>query len=223
MVEGNSRTIISNQPDVHEDLAKVVNKHLNSEFKKPFAEFSLQLFTELEQKVNAFIANGGKGVILDSCCGVGESSYHHAKANPEHLVIGIDKSEHRLDKHDHHWGELANLVLARGDLNDLWRLIADADWPVNEHYILYPNPWPKAKHLQRRWHGAPVFSSVPRIGKKLIVRSNWSIYIKEFHQALKIAGIESNVAEYSDEQAITPFERKYWASGQKSHQLIAKL
>ena len=223
MVEGNSRTIVSNQPGVHEDLAKVVNKHLNSEFKKPFAEFSLQLFAELEQKVNAFIANGGKGVILDSCCGVGESSYHHAKANPEHLVIGIDKSEHRLDKHDHHWGELANLVLARGDLNDLWRLIADADWPVNEHYILYPNPWPKAKHLQRRWHGAPVFSSVPRIGKKLIVRSNWSIYIKEFHQALKIAGIESNVAEYSDEQAITPFERKYWASGQKSHQLIAKL
>ena len=223
MVEGNSRTISSNQAGIHEDLDKVVRKHLSHEFKKPYAEFSLSLFTELADKVTDFMAQGGQGVILDSCCGIGESSFHHAKANPKHLVIGIDKSEHRLDKYEFHHGQLDNLVLARGDLNDLWRLIAQSDWPVTEHYILYPNPWPKSKHLQRRWHGAPVFSAVPKIGQTLIVRSNWDIYIKEFQQALNIAGIQAQVSEYQSDDAITPFERKYWASGQNSHQLVAVL
>lgn len=216
MLEGNSRSIVSNQTGVHDDLEKVVNKHLTSEFKKPYAEFSLQLFAELEQQVNDFMSQGGKGVILDSCCGIGESSYHHAKANPEYLVIGVDKSEHRLDKHEFHHDKLTNLILARGDLNDLWRLIAKADWPITEHFILYPNPWPKSKHLQRRWHGAPVFSALPAIGNKLIVRSNWPIYIDEFQQALKIAGVDSEKVEYRGTEAITPFERKYWASGQQS-------
>lgn len=223
MIEGNSRSITSNQTGAHEDLEKVVRKHLNSEFKKPYAPFSLELFAELEQQVKAFMANGGAGVILDSCCGIGESSYHHAKHNPNHLVIGIDKSEHRLDKHQFHHGDLANLILARGDLNDLWRLIAQAQWPITEHYILYPNPWPKSKHLQRRWHGAPVFSSIPAIGDKLIVRSNWVIYIEEFQQALNIAGIKAEAGPYANSEAMTPFERKYWASGQSSHQLVAEL
>jgi len=223
MIEGNSRSITSNQSGVHDDLYKVVTKHLSSEFKKPFAEFSKSLFAELEQKVSAFMQQGGKGVILDSCCGVGESSFHHAESNPELLVIGIDKSEHRLDKYQHHYDQLNNLILVRGDLNDLWRLIADSSWPIVQHFILYPNPWPKSKHLQRRWHGAPVFSSIPKIGGKLVVRSNWPIYVEEFQQALSIAGIQSKVSEYVSDEAITPFERKYWASGQQSHQLVAEL
>lgn len=223
MVEGNSRSITSNQTGVHEDLAKVVTKHLEHEFKKPYAEFSKQLFAELEQKVAAFMAQGGEGVILDSCCGVGESTFYHAKHNPTKLVIGIDKSAHRLDKYDHHYQQLQNVIVVRGDLNDLWRLIANSDWPITEHYILYPNPWPKAKHLQRRWHGAAVFSSVPKIGRKLIVRSNWQTYIAEFQQALKIAGVEAQIAQYQSDEAMTPFERKYWASGQNSYQLVAKL
>jgi hypothetical protein len=55
------------------------------------------------------------------------------------------------------------------------------------------------------------------------VRSNWDIYVSEFAEALKCAGITADVHEYQNKEAMTPFERKYWASGQKSHQLIAKL
>lgn len=223
MTDGNSRSITSNQDGLHDDLNKVVNKHLTSEFKKPFAPFSKTLFAELDEKVTDFMQQGGKGVILDSCCGVGESSFYHAKHNPEYLVIGIDKSEHRLDKYTHHYDDLNNVVLARGDLNDLWRLIADANWPITEHFILYPNPWPKSKHLQRRWHGAPVFSYVPNIGDKLTVRSNWQIYVQEFAQALQLAGVKAEVEQYQSTEAMTPFERKYWASGQSSFQLTARL
>ena len=221
---GNSRAITSNQTGIHDDLEKVVGRHINSEFKKPIAAFSQTAFDELNKQVQAFLASSPHGkVILDSCCGVGESSYHHAKANPNALVIGIDKSEHRIDKHEHHkHSQVENCLLVRGDLNDLWRMIADANWPISTHYLLYPNPWPKSKHLQRRWHGAPVFKYLPKIGERLVVRSNWPVYIQEFEVALKLLGVDAKVAEYRADEAMTPFERKYWASGQSSWQLVAK-
>ena len=225
MSDGNSRAVTSNQNGVHDDLEKVVKKHLITEFKKPFAEYSLQTFNKLTLFVQDYLSqHPSHQVILDSCCGVGESTYHLALENPDCLVIGIDKSEHRIDKHSHHQQqELKNLINIRGDLNDLWRLIADAQWPIKTHYILYPNPWPKSKHLQRRWHGAPVFSSIPKLSKTIVVRSNWHIYIEEFALALKYVGIHAEVQQYCSENAMTPFERKYWASGQLSFQLEAEL
>ena len=47
-----------------------------------------------------------------------------------------------------------NLYMIRAELADFWYLICHhSDWCIKEHYILYPNPYPKNKHLQRRWHG----------------------------------------------------------------------
>lgn len=222
---GNSRTITTNQDGLNKDLELVVSKHLQSEFKKPIAAHSKAAFAEIEQAVVAFLTSYPNGkIILDSCCGVGESSLVLATQNPNYLVIGIDKSEHRLDKNETFSSEPpANLVLVRGDLNDLWRMIAEQNWPIKHHYILYPNPWPKAKHLQRRWHGAPVFKYVLSLSEAITVRSNWSVYVEEFSRALELAGVESDVNQYTAEQAMTPFERKYWASGQQSYQLVANL
>lgn len=219
---GNSRSITSNQTGIHDDLEKVVVKHLATPFRKPFAPFSLDTFAELQKRVDDFLQDGAERfIILDSCCGVGESTVHLAAKYPGALVIGIDKSEHRVEKIEHHMKhEVNNFVILRGDLNDLWRLIADTQWPIKHHYLLYPNPWPKSKHLQRRWHGAPVFSSIPKLGEQLIVRSNWPIYIDEFAEALKIANCHPEVMDYESNEAMTPFERKYWSSGQKSVQLI---
>lgn len=224
MSDGNSRSITSNQLGNHEDLDKVVSKHLQSDFKKPFAPFSLASFEQIKSTVEAFLAANPQGkIILDSCCGVGESTYHLALANPDKLVIGIDKSEHRIEKYQHHHQQkITNFLLVRGDLNDLWRLIAEAQWPIAHHYILYPNPWPKSKHLQRRWHGAPVFKYIAQISQKLTVRSNWPVYITEFAQALTHFNVDAVVSEYQSDDAMTPFERKYWASGQSSTELNAE-
>ena len=220
-----SRSVSSNQQGIHKDLQSVVSKHLNTEFKKPYAGFSEQTFEQLNYAVNQYIEhNVSATVILDSCCGVAESSYQLALANPQSLVIGIDKSENRLDKQDgYQQQKLKNLLVVRGDLNDLWRMIAASDWPISDHYLLYPNPWPKSKHLGRRWHGAPVFKYMLKLGTRLTVRSNWPIYVDEFQQALRIAGVETKVYQYHSEEAMTPFERKYWLSGQKSYQLVAEL
>ncbi|QUI69766.1 methyltransferase domain-containing protein [Pseudoalteromonas sp. M8] len=221
MTEANSRSITTNQQGLHEKLDEIVTKHLTAEFKKPIAAHTQSAFDEVNARVQAY--NGP--IILDSCCGVGESTANLAKRHPDALVIGIDKSAHRLDKHDVEYKqtEQGQYILVQADLNDFWRLALEADWQPTHHYLLYPNPWPKAKHIQRRWHGSAVFPFIVKLGGKLELRSNWDIYVKEFARALALSGVDVAVEAYESDEAITPFERKYWASGQSSTRLVVTL
>ncbi|TGV21507.1 SAM-dependent methyltransferase [Pseudoalteromonas sp. MEBiC 03607] len=221
MTDANSRSIVSNQPGLHEKLDEIVLKHLSADFKKPIAQHTQAAFDEVNAKVQAF--NGP--IILDSCCGVGESTANLAKRHPDALVIGIDKSSHRLEKHEIEYKQTdaGQYILVQADLNDFWRLAVAANWKPTHHYLLYPNPWPKAKHLQRRWHGAAIFPFIIKLGGRLELRSNWDIYVKEFARSLELAGHPCDVQLYESDIAITPFERKYWASGQQSHRLVINL
>lgn len=221
---GNSKEIISNQTGLNDQLEAVVEKHLKHAFKKPYQEHTLAAFNEVNEQVQRYLSEVGGRLILDSCCGVGQSTRLLAEQNPDALVIGVDKSASRIDREFQGEVNHDNFILVRADLNDFFRLVVEHDWPVQKHYILYPNPWPKAKHLQRRWHGAPVFSSILAIGKELELRSNWRIYLEEFQVALKLAGKSSALNVVAEnEQPLTPFEAKYQASGQQCWQLTARL
>ena len=112
--------------------------------------------------------------------------------------------------------------LVRADLNDFYRLVQAASWPVSKHFILYPNPWPKSKHLQRRWHGSAVFPQMTGIGKQLILRSNWHLYLAEFQQAAKLVNLQGEITTVplvDSALALTPFEAKFQSSGQECWQL----
>ncbi|WP_435274462.1 tRNA (guanine(46)-N(7))-methyltransferase TrmB [Psychrobium sp. nBUS_13] len=216
----NSHEIITNQDGLNENLNDIVNKHLAHKFRKPYQQHSIDGFKSVEQE----IARAGKPIIFDSCCGVGDSTINIARQHPEHFVIGMDKSGHRLNKNEaYEQHGVDNFMLLRTDLNDFWRLALEAEFKIDKHFILYPNPWPKAKHIQRRWHGSAVFPTIVALGGALEMRSNWRLYLDEFSHALSIAGKSSNVKEFVPEPTITPFERKYQASGQALFQLKAQL
>ncbi|WP_406666236.1 tRNA (guanine(46)-N(7))-methyltransferase TrmB [Gallaecimonas sp. GXIMD1310] len=213
-----SRVVSSNQQGVHERLDEVVKRHLNSDFQKPYAEHSLAAYQQLQ----VWLAGRTEPLVLDSCCGVGQSTAVLARRHPEALVVGVDKSAHRLGKHQHYADEQANYLVLRADLHDLWRLLAADGIRLAYHYLLYPNPWPKAAHLGRRWHGGPSFKALLALGGQLQVRSNWSVYIEECARALQLAGFTSQTQPVSGD-SITPFERKYRAAGQRCWQLDASL
>ena len=209
----NSRSITTNQTGLNEKLDEVVLRHLNAEFKKPISEHTQIAFDEINAKVKAF----GGDIILDSCCGVGESTANIAKLHPDALIIGIDKSAHRLEKHDVEYKqtEEGQYILARADLNDFWRLAVEQNGILVTIICYIQTLGLKRKHLQRRWHGAAVFPYIIQLGGKLELRSNWKTYVDEFARALELAKLKTQVELYQSDESITPFERKYWASGQK--------
>ncbi|KGJ87074.1 tRNA (guanine(46)-N(7))-methyltransferase TrmB [Colwellia psychrerythraea] len=226
---GDSKAIISNQEGIHEKLDEVVHRHLTHASQKPYQAHTKEAFAKMDTLVSAFLAENPEGeVILDACCGVGQSTRLLAKQNPQALVIGVDKSDHRINRNVEGFDvddgfSAENYQLVRADLNDFYRLVKTANWPVSKHYILYPNPWPKSKHLQRRWHGSAVFPQITSIGQQLILRSNWRIYLEEFQQAAKLVNLQGKITSLPNTDsslALTPFEAKYQASGQVCWQLV---
>jgi tRNA G46 methylase TrmB len=135
----------------------------------------------------------------------------------------------------------------RAELATFWRLALAAGWSVETLYLLYPNPWPKKRHLQRRWHGHPVFPDLLRLSQRIVLRSNWGIYTEEFSLAAQqlgaqivsaglVLGLQNDTnaasqsaganakhqasAETSNLSPLTPFERKYAASGHELHEVV---
>ncbi len=156
--------------------------------------------------------------MLDSGCGTGTSTALLAARFPEAVVVGIDQSEARLSRFREPTPSNMRLVRARAE--DFWRLLrADGIRPAR-HFLLYPNPWPKAAQLKRRWHGHPVFPELLALGGQLELRTNWRIYAEEFRMAAGICGIEAPpVVSFSVESPLTPFERKYAESGHRLYRL----
>ncbi len=218
MSYANSRIPTSAQQGMHTLLRRQVERHLASPFHKPYAQYNRDAF-------EAALAgwDGRAPLILDAGCGVGQSTIELARAFPEHWVIGVDQSQERLERRKPYPDAMLprNMVLARADLVDFWRLCADAGLTLDRHYILYPNPWPKIGHLGRRWHAHPVFPFIPRLGGRFECRSNWRVYIEEMAYAFgMVCATEIGWETFEPEQPLTPFERKYRDSGQTLYRLV---
>ena len=203
-IAGNSRFISSAQNGPHQDLEALVLKHMAHPFQKPIADYNREALAVALAARDAW--NPQASLILDAGCGVGWSTQRIAETFPDHFVLGIDQSLDRISR-----GKPlpmpANAVLIRADLVDFWRLLAG-------HYNLYPNPWPKIGHLARRWQGHAVFPVWRELGGEVECRSNWHIYIEEMAQALTLLSGQTVVAEpWQTDDPMTPFEKKYLASG----------
>ena len=212
----NSKAVDSNQPGIHENLEALVNKHVKTQYKKPYQIHNLAAFDQLKLFISE---TAHSGLILDSCCGTGLSSIQIARQNPDKLVIGVDQSEHRLSKSMDKLPK--NVLLLQANCEDIWRLCAEDKIRFDQHFILYPNPWPKSVHVKRRWHGHAVFPVLAKISSCVEVRSNWGLYLEEFSYAWSILTSKtSDVQSLVVENPLTLFERKYHGSGQKLYRLV---
>ncbi|MCO7226925.1 tRNA (guanosine(46)-N(7))-methyltransferase TrmB [Pleionea sp. CnH1-48] len=213
----NSKEVSSNQSGLYEHLEKVVCRHRDSEYKKPIQAHNHEAFEQLV----VWIDGRSKPLIMDSCCGTGMSTVNLAKQHPEHLVVGVDQSKVRITKPGSGGEDVPdNCLFLRANCEDVWRLCIEANLLFEKHYILYPNPWPKADHFKRRWHGHPVFSYLPRLSPYIHLRSNWPVYLAEFAKAWSLLGYtEYAVEELEVGSPLTLFEHKYHESGQHLYQL----
>ena len=210
-MQAHSRQVSSNQHHLHPRLAALVHKHLQTRYRRPVARHNARAFEQLRR----VLAQRPRPLVLDSFCGTGHSTALLARRHPEHLVVGIDKSARRLARHTGQPGD--DYLLMQADCEDIWQLLAQEQMSAAYHYLLYPNPWPKSGHIQRRVHAHPAFGLLPRlaaqVGGHIELRSNWQLYVEEFGVAMHLAGCPGSISRCSGEPAITLFEQKYHDSG----------
>lgn len=213
---GRSSTVHSSQTAVHVRLASTLTRHRRRAFERPIAAH-----TEASWKAIRRILSEAplRPIVLDAGCGTGASTHRLAEQHPAAWVLGIDRSAHRLGTTD--ITRRGQVVLARADLGDLYRLMAAEGVRLGAHYLLYPNPWPKPDHLGRRWHGHPAFFDLLSLGGRLEARSNWRLYLEELAWAIRwVTGASAEPSPISGEPSpLTPFERKYAASGHTLYRL----
>ncbi len=207
---GCSPPVHSTQTGPHEALLQHLQRHATNRYMRPIADYNREAFELVDEQVGA----DGRPLILDSGCGTGDSSRSLARVHPDHLVIGIDRSADRLSRQREITPE--NCMLVRADLIDFWRLANRAGWKPARHYLLYPNPEPKPRHLKRRFHAHPVFPDLVALGGVFESRSNWLIYLQELELALRYHGRTTTLQPLPEHGApLTLFEQKYRSSGQK--------
>lgn len=210
---GRSRLPDSVQTGPHDHLAALIARRARGEFRKPVAAYSAAAFAGFTRTCDP-----ARALIVDSGCGVGESTRHLAERFADHFVLGIDQSADRLSRAPALPG---NALLLRADMTDIWLLLQRHARRPARQYMLYPNPWPKIGQLARRWPAHPVFPVVLELGGVIECRSNWRIYVEEFALAARlIAGLEAGVEPFTTDAPMTPFERKYLASGHALYRCV---
>ncbi len=219
-MQATSKPISSNQAGPHPRLTEIVRKHLGCAYQPPVSPHNLEAYTRLQDK----LAAQQRPLILDSFCGTGQSTGILATQHPRHLVVGVDKSAHRLARGPRPDAR-SNYLLLRADCEAIWQLLAADGLGLDYHFLLYPNPWPKSVHFKRRIHGHPAFTTLLALGGSLQLRSNWKLYVEEFSAALKVAGKPgAPVRQLPPPTApLSLFEKKYRDAGHPLWQLQASL
>ena len=184
--------------------------------KEKLAEPSLQSYQKL---------------VLEIGCGVGLHPLQYALNHPEHFMIAFEhtsekfeKFERRLQNHDH----LPNLIAIHGNAIS-WISHGVKDAFLDAVYLLYPNPNPRARDLNKRWHGMPFMSEILRILKddgELIIATNEKDYALEAVEWMTnewkcqlIERLEVSSELTPDWKARTHFEKKYLARGETCYNL----
>lgn len=227
-LRAHSRLVTTRQNGIHAALPFLLQKHQQSPFLRPLAGFSADVF----QIADEFVQSRGVPIMLDMCCGTGQSSQKLAAQYPHLSVVGFDQSQHRLQKTLASQEILIrdNLLICRANAVDFIRQAVWHHWRCAKLWILYPNPYPKPQHIGRRWHGHALLPYLLALADEIELRSNWLLYLQEFAFAaqfvtklqsantiLTAALTRLNPARAAD--YLTPFEQKYAQSLQHLYQL----
>lgn len=209
---------------VHPHLFAVLDRYASTAYRRPVDP----VFEARFHALRAVLLGTGLPLILDAGCGTGLSTAALAKAHPDHVVLGVDRSLHRLNKafffnEDQPVFQPGKPCLIRASLVDLYAFLARYPLPIAKHYMLYPNPYPKPKQLKRRWHGHAIFPQMLSIAPYHVFRSNWWVYLEECRQAALFCRKAMCCASFDrvrEAEPLTLFERKYRAMGMPCWQLV---
>jgi tRNA (guanine-N7-)-methyltransferase len=128
----------------------------------------------------AAIMPGAREVWVELGFGGGEHLAAQAEAHPDVLLLGAEPFVNgvaSLLRHVEDQG-LTNVRIHPGDGRDLLAALPDAC--IDKVFILFPDPWPKARHHKRRLINAETIAELARImrpGARLRFATDWADYV----------------------------------------------
>jgi tRNA (guanine-N7-)-methyltransferase len=119
-------------------------------------------------------------VWLEIGFGGGEHMAAQAARRPDVLILGAEPFLNGVASALRHIeaGKLANVRLWAGDARDLMAALPDAS--LRRLFVLFPDPWPKARHVKRRLIQPAFVAEAARLltpGGRLRFASDWADYV----------------------------------------------
>lgn len=136
---------------------------------------------------------GGAPVWLEVGFGSGEHMVHQAQHNPNVGIIGCEPYVNGVAVAigKIHAAGVSNLRLHPGDARDLFDVLPEGS--LDKAFLLYPDPWPKARHHRRRFvtpeHLEPLHRAL-KPGAEFRVASDIPDYIRQAIEEIPRAGFE---------------------------------
>ena len=162
---------------------------------------------------------GGREVWLEVGFGGGEHLVHQAQANPqvgmvgcEPFINGVAMLLGKIRK-----AGVDNIRVHPGDVRDLFDVLPDAS--IARAFVLYPDPWPKARHHRRRFvtpeHLAPL-ARVLKPGAEFRVATDIPDYVRQTLEQVPRHGFDWLAARPDDWR--TPWDD--WLSTRYEHKAL---
>lgn len=167
---------------------------------------------------------------LEIGAGQGLHAVRYCRDHRDRQLIALERTHNkfaRLQQRKNHHPNLENLYIAHADAINFVCHFVPAE-SLERIFLLYPNPYPKTAHAQRRWHRSPFMSFLmTRLRPKgeLNLATNLSWYRDE---AIRHLGQEHpltlvhEVVLTDPSAARTHFEKKYLERGETCFDLIFK-
>ena len=165
---------------------------------------------------------------LEIGAGQGLHAVSYCAQNPERTLIAVEKTHTRFH-------QLQRRHQAHLHLTNLLPVHADAAAFVTHHlpensleriFLLYPNPYPKAKQSNLRWHNRPFFQLLLtrlKPGGELTLATNLEWYAEEAQRQLcDHWHLQSLEYRPYQQQPRTHFEKKYLARGERCWNLLLR-
>lgn len=177
---------------------------------------------------------GDRKLCLEIGCGKGSFVFGMAKKYPDRFFVAMEKvrdifmlAMEKVKKDE----EINNVLFVCGDAKDLTKIFAPGE--IDEIYLNFSDPWPKARHEKRRL----TYRGFLEMYKGLLAE-NGVLYFKTDNrpffdfslEEFPAAGYElSNVtfdlhnSEYNAENVVTEYEATFSARGFTINRLVARV
>ncbi|WP_374574997.1 tRNA (guanosine(46)-N7)-methyltransferase TrmB [Phenylobacterium sp.] len=145
---------------------------------------------------------GARETWLEIGFGGGEHMAAQAARAPDVLMLGAEPFLNGVASAVRHVDEqgLANVRIHDGDVRELIERLPDAS--LARVFILFPDPWPKARHHKRRLVQSELLAELVRVlrpGGRLRFASDWADYVDwTLERALRTPGLVWNAQRADD-------------------------